>query len=384
MRLVRVGGVRDGMELARDIPNANPTAAPLLRQGVILTERVGRRLAGLGIRAVWVEDGLGEGIEPALPLPDSVRLSAEEASARCLVGAQSAVHANGSIDDSDIDRIGAAVAGIARSLIECPDAACALDDLAAADAYTHTHSVRVTTLGLMLAIRIMRADGWTDWQGRQRFDGIPDRLIALGTGLLIHDIGKISIPPEILNKPGKLTSEEWALIKTHPEAGASMLPPTQISPLAISVVRDHHERWDGQGYPNGKRETEAHAFARIAAVADVYDALTSDRPYKRAAAPHIGVRCVLDGAGTQFDPSVVGHFKRVVMPYPVGQTLTLPDGGEAVVAAIDVTRPEWPTIRYAGSTGTLEQRRVNIVDGEVVGGYEPVRSVSAAAIRAAA
>jgi HD-GYP domain-containing protein (c-di-GMP phosphodiesterase class II) len=363
--------VCDGMELARDVPSSNLSAQPLLRQGVLLTERVGNRLATLGVRAVWVEDGMGEGIEPLMPLPDHVRQSAEEASASCLVGARSAAELNGGgIADEAIERIEAAVAGIAQSLMDCPNAACALDDLASADAYTHTHSVRVTTLGLMLAMRILQNDGWTDWSGTQRFDSISERLVILGTGLLIHDIGKIAIAPEILNKSGALTPEEWALIKTHPEAGASLLSPSQVSPLAIAVVRDHHERWDGLGYPAGKEGTDIHQFARIASVADVYDALTSDRPYKPAQEPHVGVKCIIESAGTQLDKSVVEHFKRVVMPYPVGYTLTLPDGKEAVVASVDSKHPEWPRIRFKNGAD-FEERAINVVDGAVVSGYEP-------------
>jgi HD-GYP domain-containing protein (c-di-GMP phosphodiesterase class II) len=366
VRLVRTENVREGMELARDVPARALGCLPLLRQGVALTESMGRRLYQLHVRAVWVEDGMGEGIDPAMPLPEHVRRSAEEASNACLEAARASANSQRRVAVDDIERIENAVGQIVGALADCPEAACALDDLASADSYTHTHSVRVTTLGLLLATRIIRLDGWSDWHGRQRYDRVNERLVALGTGLLIHDIGKISIPAELLNKPGKLTPEEYELIKTHPEAGASLLSPERVSPLTIAVVRDHHERWDGAGYPAGKAGDDLHQFARIASVADTYDAATADRPYRPALPPHVGVSIITEGAGTQFDPAVVEHFKRVVMPYPVGYTLQLKNGAEAVVAAVDPDRPNWPVLRYRDASGALMQSPIQVVNGRAL------------------
>ncbi|MGH2858544.1 MAG: HD-GYP domain-containing protein, partial [Solirubrobacteraceae bacterium] len=177
----------------------------------------------------------------------------------------------------------------------------------------------------------------------------------------------ISIPESILNKPGKLTEEEWDLIKTHPMAGASMLSSARVSPLTRCIVRDHHERWDGLGYPAGREGAEIHQFARIAAVADVYDAITADRPYQPATAPHVGVRVVREGAGTQFDAEIVEHFLRIAMPYPVGYTLTMPDGGSGAVVGVDPENPEYPVIRHRDPSGELIELAVHIVDGVIQG-----------------
>jgi HD-GYP domain-containing protein (c-di-GMP phosphodiesterase class II) len=122
---------------------------------------------------------------------------------------------------------------------------------------------------------------------------------------LLHDLGKVSIPAEILNKPGKLTDEEFALIQTHPGEAERIIEPIHVFANIRPIVRQHHERWDGKGYPDGLKGEEIHPAARILAVADVYDALYSDRPY-RDGWPHEKVLNYLKlEAGSAFDPVAV-------------------------------------------------------------------------------
>ncbi len=217
MRLVRLDSVREEMELARDIPSAVLGALPLLRRGVRLSPALAARLAARGVRAVWIEDGLGDGIVPAQPLPDHVRRSTEQAVGTCLSAARSAVGNLHGLPTAALAQLEAAASGILHALDDCPEAALALDDLSSADSYTYSHSVRVATLGLLLGQRINRLDGWVDWRGTRRYDRSAERMTELAMGLLIHDIGKISIPEPVLNKPDKLTAQEWELVKTHPE-----------------------------------------------------------------------------------------------------------------------------------------------------------------------
>ncbi len=362
MRLVRVDWIVEGMELARDIPAATPGSAPLLRRGVALTGAMARRLEPRGVRAVWVEDELSDGVAPVMPLPDEVRRSTEQAVTTCLTGARTR---SGALPAEALAQLEQAANGMLAALDDCPEAALALDDLASADSYTYGHSVRVATLGLVLGHRMSRLDGWVDWRGQRRFDRIEARMSEMAMGLLIHDIGKISIPEAILNKTGTLTDEEWDLIKTHPGAGASLLPADRVSALSIAIVRDHHERWDGDGYEQGRLEEEIHPFARIAAVADVYDAVTADRPYKAATAPHVAVRIIREGAGNQFDPRVVEHFLHVAMPYPVGYTLPMGDGSSGVVVGVDPDDPERPVIRFRDPAGQFVEDALLVVDGIV-------------------
>lgn len=367
MRLVRVDWIRDDMELARDIPSATLGAAPLLRSGVRLSSALAARLRGMGVRAVWIEDDIAEGIIPNQPLPDHVRSATEWAVNSCLQTARTLASGLTNLPSEAFGQLEDAAERLLQALSDCPEAALAFDDLATADSYSYSHSVRVATLGMLIGQHIDRLDGWVDYNGQRRFDRREERMTQLTMGLLIHDIGKIAIPETILNKPGQLTADEWDLIRTHPAAGASMLSDDRISPLTRCVVRDHHERWDGLGYPAGRRGDETHQFARIAAVADVYDAITADRPYRGATAPHVGVRVIREGAGTEFDPAVVAHFLKIVMPYPVGYTLTLPDGTAAVVAGVDPEEPEYPVLRFRDGSGRLAEAAVHIVDGVAQG-----------------
>jgi HD-GYP domain-containing protein (c-di-GMP phosphodiesterase class II) len=272
-----------------------------------------------------------------------------------LNGARNSLERNQPLSGEALESLRTAAIAIAQALAECPEAALALNDLAVADAYTHSHSLRVTTIGLLVAQRIIREEGWIDYRGDRRYDRVEERLTKLGMGLLVHDIGKLAVPMEILNKPGALTGEEYDLVKTHTVAGASLLPPSRVSPLVRAVVRSHHERWDGGGYPDGKAGATVHQFARLAAVCDVYDAVTSDRPYHEAEAAHVGVRVIERGAGTQFDADVAAHFLRLVMPYPVGTEVKLPDGRTAVVASVNREDRYRPQLRVQREDGSIEQ-----------------------------
>jgi HD-GYP domain-containing protein (c-di-GMP phosphodiesterase class II) len=186
-------------------------------------------------------------------------------------------------------------------------------DSATEDCWMVRHSLSVTVVGLSLGIRVLTKYGWTDERGRRRYDGLSDRLTALGVGLLLHDIGKLAVPSEILQKPERLTPDEWEAMRAHPTRGAEILP-ADISPLARAVVRSHHERWDGAGYPDGLAAGTIHQFARIAAVADVFDALTSKRYYRQAMPIWDAYDYIVSRSGKDFDPQVIEVFRECMAP----------------------------------------------------------------------
>jgi hypothetical protein len=128
----------------------------------------------------------------------------------------------------------------------------------------------------------------------------------------VHDIGKIAIPDAVLKKTGRLTPEEEALMQTHPDRGAEVLARYPDFARGVAIVRHHHERWDGGGYPLGLKETVIPFGARVVAVADSYDAMTSDRPYRAAMAPEVAITILRNGRGQQWDPQVVDAFLRAV------------------------------------------------------------------------
>ena len=140
--------------------------------------------------------------------------------------------------------------------------------------------------------------------------GVPDGEIPhVRRGALLHDIGKMAVPDSILKKPGPLTDEEWAVIRSHPVFAQEFLSRIgYLGGAAVEIPCYHHERWDGTGYPNGLRGTKIPLAARIYAVIDVYDALTSDRPFRKAWSPREAMAHILSQAGTHFDPVVVAAF----------------------------------------------------------------------------
>ena len=172
--------------------------------------------------------------------------------------------------------------------------------LEARDPYTHGHSESVTRYATWIGEKLRGKPGWED--------GSVNSLKVLQNGGLLHDLGKIGIIDGILNKPGKLTEEEWAKVKEHPGKGAHILEGVEEFKEYALVARHHHERWDGKGYPDGLKGREIPTGARILAVADAYDAMTSDRPYREAAPPIEAAKELIKCKGTQFDPEAVEAF----------------------------------------------------------------------------
>jgi HD-GYP domain-containing protein (c-di-GMP phosphodiesterase class II) len=128
---------------------------------------------------------------------------------------------------------------------------------------------------------------------------------------LLHDIGKVNIPDQILMKPGKLTKEEFEIIKSHPVVGEEAVKNVEGIKDSICVIRSHHERWDGKGYPDQITGEEIPLLARISAIADAFDAMTSSRSYRAAMPVEEAYRRIIEGKGTQFDPNLVEDFKKV-------------------------------------------------------------------------
>jgi HD-GYP domain-containing protein (c-di-GMP phosphodiesterase class II) len=163
----------------------------------------------------------------------------------------------------------------------------------ARDPYTRGHSTRVTALAELVALRL----GWGE-----------ERLKSLRIGGRLHDIGKLAVPDTVLCKEGRLEEDELAQIQEHPKIGAKLILRIAALRDAIPYVLYHHERWDGTGYPSGKAGEEIPVEARVLAVADAFDAMTSDRPYRPALSHDEALAEVERCAGTQFDPQIARIF----------------------------------------------------------------------------
>ncbi len=163
---------------------------------------------------------------------------------------------------------------------------------AAPAAYNVEHSIDATVIGLLVGRRLVPEEA----------------LEELGTGLFLQDIGKLALPPALVHKPGPLAPDEWDLMMRHPLLGLEFLRDDSIPARAKAVVRSHHERWDGSGYPSGLVGEEAPLFSRIAAVADTFHAVTSERYHAPARPRRWAIEMIRSGSGSEFDPAVVEAF----------------------------------------------------------------------------
>jgi HD-GYP domain-containing protein (c-di-GMP phosphodiesterase class II) len=342
MRRVPTLQLRTGDRIGRDVLSASHEI-PLLRAGIRVSDSYRESLMRSNITSVWVDDGLSEGIKPLEMLGERTKQRATAAIHSAFRDVSRSLVTGGPMASDALHEMEEVADLICADVSANVHSALALNDLANADGYTMKHSLAVTALGLSLGLRVMQRYGWIDTHGCRRFDGIDERLSTLGVGLLLHDIGKLAVPAEILEKPGPLSSEEWLAMRAHPTLGAQMLQHADgISPVSRAVVRSHHERWDGYGYPAGLAGNAIHQFARIASVADVFDALTSDRSYRRALPMHEGYDYIVSRAGREFDPEVVTIFAESVAPHPPGTGVVLSDGRCGIVKEVrpeSVTRP---------------------------------------------
>src|SRR3954453_18077945 len=194
VRLIPSRKICDGVELARDVLSGPPGTAPLLRAGVKLSHRYATLLPNTGVGSVWIEDELGEAIDIAEPLTPETRAKVHKATAGAITAANASLRSGSGMPRETVESLTDVASSMVDALLDCPDAALALDDLGAFDDYTHRHSVQVTLLGLLIARRAWSTDGWTDYRGPRRHDRLEDRMRKLGLGLLVHDVGKLAVP----------------------------------------------------------------------------------------------------------------------------------------------------------------------------------------------
>ncbi len=212
---------------------------------------------------------------------------------------------------------GALVEEISDSVLRNPGALISLARLKTADDYTYMHSVAVCALMVALARQL----GLDEQSTREA-----------GMAGLLHDLGKAVMPMEVLNKPGKLTDEEFRIIKSHPVEGHRMLVEGgAVGAIPLDVCLHHHEKVDGSGYPQGLKDAEISLFAKMGAVCDVYDAITSNRPYKAGWDPAESIRKMTEWSKGHFDERVFQAFVKSIGIYPVGSLVRLSSGRLGVV-----------------------------------------------------
>lgn len=258
---------------------------------------------------------------------------------------------------ADSRRVSTAVRHIIDQVLAQRDVVLQLAEIRAMNDFVFGHSVGVCAVAVLLASHT----------------GVePGDLQPLAVGALLHDVGKIRIPDPIWNKPRKLTDEEFQIMQMHTMYGYEILRQQPwIDARSAHVAWEHHERWDGTGYPRRLKGEAIHRFARIVSVADVFDALTADRPYRPAWPIYKAIQFIREQVERMFEPRVVTTFLGRVAPYPIGEKVRLNTGDAAKVVHLNVAAPARPVVELLDAPGTeidlskdLSRRIVGPLDEE--------------------
>lgn len=313
MRYIPVSCLKPGMELAKTV--YNKTDAPYLVEGTKLTENYIDSIGKQNISGLYINDEISKDVEVISVISEKLRFETVNVIRQLFILDEKI--STEKIIQSKKSEIVAQISSIIDDLLENKDLMVNMIDLKSFDNYTYTHSVNVAILSLVVGIEM----------------GFDRKVLTdLGLGSILHDIGKVFISKEILNKPGKLTDEEYEIIKTHSFKGYELAKNKYRIPMSSYIgILDHHEKWDGTGYPNKSEGKNISLFGRIISVADVFDALTSMRPYSFIRSPSDAMEFIIANSGIMFDTNIVDIFKRKIAPYPVGTTVTLSNGYTAII-----------------------------------------------------
>lgn len=321
MRLVSLSMIEPDMVLAKSIYYED---CLIIRAGLTNLQRFTNGLKRLGIDYIYVEDSKSEGIE----IPDAI---SEETRVNCKKILRKTIDDFENRTIIDLTEMSCSINSIIDEILSKPDILVSLNDISAADEYTFTHSVSTTVYSLLIAKQL----------GYNR-----SMLEKLAAGTMLHDIGKILLDKKLLNKQGQLTEEEYEYIKQHTTLGYEALKKCpSLTELSRVIALHHHERMDGMGYPNGCPAGELHEFSRIVAIADVYDALVSDRCYRKKWSSNNAVNYLVKNAESQFDLKLVSVLIKQIAIYPNGSLVRLSNKAVAIVKEQNKNFPLRPIVR---------------------------------------
>lgn len=322
MRRINLDQIQAGAILAKTIMTLESKV--LLTSGMELNDEYIKRLQLNGIAEVFIEDEISRDIHVPEFIREEIVTEAKQLVREMMVNTSIKTSIDGQKVMEVVDKI---ISGILAN----GDIIVNLSDIRSVDDYTFSHSVNVCIYSLVIGIGL----GYSG-----------DKLRELGVGSMLHDIGKVKIPQQILKKPGRLTTDEFDEIKRHTYYGYEILKDTNgISMTASFIALGHHERSDGSGYPYHLKNDNIHKAARIVAVSDVYDALTSDRVYRKKLMHHEVVDYITSLAAHHFDQEIVDTFIRYVAYFPVGTAIILNTGEKGLVSKYNKYFPTRPVVR---------------------------------------
>ena len=322
MRLVNLANVKPGDELAQNI--ISKEGKILLKCGISLTQVYIDKLLKLGINLVYIKDKNLEDIEGVDPKFMKLKTDVMQSFSKVFSNSQ---YSSIKIDDTE---------SVVKEMIDYLQEnkninSSYLTELKTHDNYTYVHSLNTSVISLYFGVK----------KGFNK-----NMLLDLGIGTILHDMGKIKVPINILNKKGKLTDKEFEEMKKHPVYGYEMLKNLKgINERAKKIVLEHHERIDGTGYPFGKTGDKISYYAKVACISDVYDALISDRVYRKGFPPHEAYEIILMNSGRMLDEELVGIFKKSFSMYPLGVEVVLNNNFKGFVVGHNEGFPDRPIIR---------------------------------------
>ena len=337
MRYINIDDAKPGMMVGK--PVYNESGAVLVNYRVKLTESLIERMKDKGLPGLYIEDALSADIIVEDLISDELQIKASVA-----------------LKHLDIDAALDVADKITKELSENGEISLNLISLRTSSDYTYKHSINVAVLSVITGMGI----------GLKR-----SMLKELSAAGLLHDIGKVNIPPQILDKEGPLSEEEFEIVKKHSEYGYEKIKDNVLITSKIKMgVYSHHENMNGTGYPLGLTGNQIYLFAKIIHIADVYDALISERTYKHAHSPAEAISFLKKNSGSMFEPEYIDAFLRYIPIYPKGRSVRLETGEEALVIEnkqrhtmrpvirlmngkdIDLSVPEYSEVKIIGFADT--------------------------------
>lgn len=325
MYKIDVSNLKPGMKVGKEV--FNNVGRLLLSKGTILSNQFINRLELYGIKEIYVEDEITSLTKDYI----QCRLSKNEAiyqdAANTIKNIMDKIRNNESIDITGLQDM---VDEVVNEIMENTYAFIQLSSVRDLDSYTYLHSMDVCIYAIILAKSC----------GMSR-----SVLSKIGLGAILHDVGKGKVPPEILLKPGPLTKEEFDIMKKHTIWGYEIISGSyKIEESVSNMVIQHHEHWDGNGYPIGLKGNEIDLFSRIITICDIYDALTGDRVYRKRVLPHEAAEYIINTSGKITDPNLIKNFVKDIAVYPVGTNVILSTGEIGRVVGINKEMPLRPVI----------------------------------------
>lgn len=332
MRYIDISLLEPGMILGKNLYNDNSQL--LLGRGTTIRPEYIPKIIELGYSGLYIIDEQSKDIEIQEIISMDLRIDAVRKLKKAFIGTDTddIKKNNESIKD-----VKAVVEDVVDNIIYNKELMINMVDLKTYSDYTYYHSVNVCVVAIAIGVALQLNK---------------HRLYDLGMAAILHDIGKKFIALEILDKKGPLTDTEFMEIKKHPILGYEHIKHNYSLPTPVYVaILQHHEKFDGSGYPNKCKGGNISLFGRILLVADVYDALVSKRPYHNAYSPSDAIEYIMSNNGAMFDPFIVEAFLKKVAAYPVGTCVDLSNGIKALVIENFENANLRPLVRYTDESG---------------------------------